>query len=243
VIYFGSVAAEATDINVVSWSDNTIEVLVPAGAAGGPQSVIVSVAGNDSNGQSFTVLPHIDSLSAESGPTGSSVTLTGTSFGSSQGSGGVTVNGVDAAINSWANTTIGITIPDAALDGEVIVTDNFDSQSVGFGFDVTPTFSSFDPLRLAPGSALTIAGSGFGPDQGDSFVTFNGQGGSPIDGAIYNSWSENQIVVIVPAAAETGTLTINIVDNGVGSDIDSVTSGSEFIVLLPSPVIVDIGQL
>src|SRR5439155_974183 len=69
-----------------SWSDTQIVAPVPSGATQG--KVQVTVNGLVSNGPIFTVgtPPNISSLSPTSGAVGTSITITGTNFGSSQGS-------------------------------------------------------------------------------------------------------------------------------------------------------------
>ena len=74
---------------------------------------------------SFTVLatPTITSLSPTSGAVGASVTITGTNFGSTQGTSTVTFNGTTAAtITSWSATSIVAKVPAGATTGNVVVT-------------------------------------------------------------------------------------------------------------------------
>src|SRR5712691_7157236 len=68
-----------------SWSTNSIVATVPSGATTG--NVVVTVGGQVSNGVNFTVLPppSITSLSPSSGTVGSSVTISGSNFGATQG--------------------------------------------------------------------------------------------------------------------------------------------------------------
>jgi IPT/TIG domain len=64
----------------------------------------------------------ITSLSPTSGLVGTSVTITGTNFGSSQGSSTVNFNGTAATTASWSATSITATVPTDATTGDVIVT-------------------------------------------------------------------------------------------------------------------------
>src|SRR4051812_46774551 len=67
--------------------------------------------------------PTIASLSPVAGPSGSSVTIAGTNFGSPQGLSTVTFNGTPAAaITTWTNTSIVATVPTGATAGNVVVT-------------------------------------------------------------------------------------------------------------------------
>ncbi|HEY2115199.1 MAG TPA: carboxypeptidase regulatory-like domain-containing protein, partial [Candidatus Angelobacter sp.] len=113
-----------TTATPTSWSDSSIVVPVPAGATTGPVTIVAG--GTTSNGVTFTVAPGpgITSLSPASGGAGTAVTISGQNFGASQGSSVVRFNGVAAAVTNWTNTSIGVTVPNAASTGQVTVTVN-----------------------------------------------------------------------------------------------------------------------
>ena len=115
VTFNGTVAAPT------SWSSNSIAVPVPTAATAGNGTVVVSVGGVPSNGASFEVVPSI-SLSSTSGAVGTSVTITGTGFGSSQGSSTVTFNGTPGTPTSWGANSITVQVPTGATTGNVVVT-------------------------------------------------------------------------------------------------------------------------
>lgn len=58
------------------------------------------------------------------GAVGDTVTVTGSGFEDSQGSGSVTINGVEATIVSWSDTEIVINVPEGATTGDVVVTND-----------------------------------------------------------------------------------------------------------------------
>ncbi len=64
----------------------------------------------------------ITSLSPTSGYYGTSVTVTGRHFGSSQGSSTITFNGIAATPTSWSDTSIAVPVPFGVSSGNVIVT-------------------------------------------------------------------------------------------------------------------------
>ena len=68
--------------------------------------------------------PTITSISPTSGAVGVPVTLTGTNFGSSQGSSTVALNGTNAVAVSWSATTIVAVVPTGASSGDFTVTVN-----------------------------------------------------------------------------------------------------------------------
>ena len=113
-----------TATNISSWSDSSIVADVPAGTAEGSGPVIVTVGGTASNSMSFTVTgPQITTLSPTSGAIGSSVTITGSGFGSSQGTSSVSFNGTSATtIASWSDSSIVVDVPSLATSGNVVVT-------------------------------------------------------------------------------------------------------------------------
>ena len=116
-----TVKFNGTTATIVTWSATTIALTVPTGATTG--NVVVFASGVNSNGKSFTVVPapNITSLSVTSGSPGTAVTITGTAFGSSPGSGNVKFNGTTAAITTWSATSIKVTVPATATSGNVVV--------------------------------------------------------------------------------------------------------------------------
>jgi len=112
--------------SVTSWNATTIVVTVPIRTSGsGNPTVKVLVDGIASNGVNFTLLlPTIASLSPTSGPVGTSVTITGSNFRSTQGSSTVTFNGTLASPTNWSATSIVVPVPLGATTGAVVVTVN-----------------------------------------------------------------------------------------------------------------------
>ncbi|PYU04669.1 MAG: hypothetical protein DMG33_13375, partial [Acidobacteria bacterium] len=81
-----TVSFNGTTATPTSWSSTSIVAPVPNGAASG--NVTVTVGGQASNGIAFIVpviAPSIASVSPSSGSAGTSVTITGTGFGTTQG--------------------------------------------------------------------------------------------------------------------------------------------------------------
>jgi IPT/TIG domain/Bacterial Ig-like domain (group 2) len=93
--------------------------------------ISISLSGTGTNA------PDIISLSPTSGAVGSSVTITGTNFGASQGTSTVTFNGT-AATPSWSATSIAVPVPSGATTGNVLVTVGGHASN-GVSFTVTGT--------------------------------------------------------------------------------------------------------
>jgi hypothetical protein len=214
--------------SITSWSDTSIVATVPAGATTG--NVVVNQGGQVSNGEAFAVLA-INSLSPTSGAIGTSVTLTGTNFGSAQGASTVMFNGVSAAVTSWSNTSIVALVPAAATTGNVVVTVGGQTSN-GVTFTVVPTIGSLSPTSGAIGTSVTITGTNFGSSDiqyingvlYQSTVTFNGVPATSI-----TSWSNTSIVVTVPARATTGNVVVTVggqASNGAAFTVLAPTIGS-----------------
>jgi RHS repeat-associated protein len=189
---------------VSSWSDTSIAVTVPNGASTG--NVVVTVSGVSTTGtHTFTVIPppSISNLSPSSGIAGTMVTITGTNFGSTQGTSTVTFNGATATANSWSNTSIAVTAPGGATTGNVVVTVNGISTTGThtFTFQATPTISGMSPSSGGVGTVVTITGANLGTT---GTVTFNGAPASPW------GWSPTLITVPVPGNASSGSVIVTI---------------------------------
>ncbi|WP_460504359.1 IPT/TIG domain-containing protein, partial [Hymenobacter agri] len=165
VTFNGTVATFAVN------SATQITATVPTGATTGP--VTVTTAGGTSNGLSFTVLPPaptLTNLSSSSGPTGTSVTITGTNL---TGATAVSFNGTSASFVVNSATQITATVPAGATTGLVTVTTP-GGTSNGLAFTVAapaPTLSSLSPGSGPVGTSVVITGTGF---TGATAVTFNG---------------------------------------------------------------------
>src|SRR5258708_1212865 len=117
----GKVKFNGTTATVTSWSASSIVATVPSGATTG--NVVVNASGVNTNGKSFTVVaaPSIASLTPTSGAVGTSVTVAGSNFGTTQGSSTVKFNGTMATITSWGASSIAATVPSGASTGNVVV--------------------------------------------------------------------------------------------------------------------------
>jgi len=196
-----------TTAQITSWSSTSIVAIVPSGIPlGTVAGVTVYVGAAASNEGNFTITPGITSLSPSTGPVGTSVTITGTNFGSTQGTSTVKFNGTTATPTSWSATSIVVPVPSGATTGNVIVTVS-SLASNGVSFTVTtsgPSITSLSPTSGPVGTSVTITGTNFGSTQGTSTVTFNGTAATP------TSWSATSIVVPVPSAATTGNVVVTV---------------------------------
>jgi len=199
-----------------SWNDTNITVTVPTGATSG--NVLVTVGTATSNGVVFTVNvpPSIRALAPSSGLVGTSVSIVGSGFGTTQGSSTVTFNGVQATPSSWSAGNIILSVPAGATSGNVVINvAGTTSNGANFTLIPPPSITSLTPTSGIIGASVAIAGSGFGSTQGASTVAFNGVQATP------SSWSDGSIVMPVPASATTGNVVVTA--SGVASGGASFT--------------------
>jgi hypothetical protein len=124
---------DGAKLTITSWSDTAITFTLPPDSGPFPlepgnATITVTVAGQTSSAQTITVTgtvapaPVLSSVSPSSTTAGSSVTLTGQNFGSSQGSSYLTLaqggtswgapyDGATLTITSWSDTAITVTLP------------------------------------------------------------------------------------------------------------------------------------
>jgi hypothetical protein len=208
-VTFGGVETTPT-----SWSDTQIIAPVPDSLMPGSVDVIVTVNGEASTAKSFFVIPVITEMFPNFVTVGTSVTLTGTSFGSAQGTSILTFNGTSATPSSWSNTSITTPVPVGATSGPVVATINGFATN-GPPFYVAPHIDSISPSTgmVSPaGSLITLTGSGFGKFQNFSPVTFAGVS------ATTTSWSDTSVTVAVPESLPAGTVDVIVTVNNVASN-------------------------
>jgi len=155
--------------------------------------------------------PFVSGVSPDLGGFGTSVTISGSNFGASQGTSTVSFNGVQAAsVTNWSATQIVATVPNTAPSGPgpVKVTVNSAQSNTNVYFNViSPLISSLSPSQAPLSGLIRVNGTGFGPSQGTSQVKFNG---AAVTSAGYSSWSDTQIAVQVPSGNTTGPLTVTV---------------------------------
>jgi RHS repeat-associated protein len=193
----GRVTFSGIEAATSSWSDTSIVCTVPAGAASGYVGVWQS--GICSNGRFFTpgTVPTVSSLSGDVVSVGTTVTVAGTNFGATQGSGSVTLGGVAMTATSWSDTAVTFVLPVGASAGYVGVWQG-GICSNGRWLTPAPRIDTLSRWWGSEGTTLAISGAGFGATQTDGRVTFAGTE------ATVQSWSANEVVVAVPIGASAG---------------------------------------
>lgn len=194
----GFVATANTNANVVSWSDTQIVATIVPGTTGG--GLYVQSTNGQSNSVPYTMVPPvISNISPMQVTPGTQVTITGTGFGTIQGSGFVATANTNGNVVSWSDSQIVITIvPGTTAGGLYVQSTNKRSNSVPYTM-VAPVISSISPTQVSPGMQMTITGTGFGSIEGSGFVATANTNANVV------SWSDTQIVIcIVPGTTGGG---------------------------------------
>jgi alpha-glucosidase (family GH31 glycosyl hydrolase) len=146
---------DGAKLTITNWSDTSITFQLPPDSgsfplAPGSATVTVTVAGQTSPAQTLTIAgtvaptPTITSVTPSSAPAGSTITLTGTNFGQTQGS------------NSYLLLAEGNTSWGAPYDGAKLTITNWSDTSITF--QLPPATGSFP---ATPGSAtISVTASG-----------------------------------------------------------------------------------
>ncbi len=216
----------------ISWSDTLVKVKVPIGTLTGKVSLTLNMI--KSNEIVFSVVPQIIQLSPDSAGISQNISIIGNGFGKPQGIGIVSFSGVNAKdYLIWDDTEIRVTVPDGAKTGNVSVTAG-GNISNELKFTIKPFITSINPSFAKLGEQITISGSNFGNTQDANFVSF-----SKANGSNYLSWSDTEIKLLIPSAANSGKVSVTI---------GNVKSNEVILLIIPeitniSPTAEKIGEL
>src|SRR5216110_1356862 len=174
-------------------------------------------------------MPLVSGVTPTFGTIGTSVTINGSNFGSSQGASTVRFNGaVASSITSWSDTQIVTVVPANASTGAVsVVVNSIESNTdVGFTF-YNPVITSVSPSTGQVGATITVKGSGFGPYQLSGFnVLINGVPATVL-GIGYGvvACSDTSITVIVPQTTSGPRVVslLGITSNAVQFNVENLT--------------------
>jgi hypothetical protein len=258
---------QIADTNVTSWSATSITFLTDSSITGdtdadwgtnfgGATALTVTANSQVSSGLNFYIYPQITSVSTPSvsdsareyagGDSDGIITLNGTRFGTTIGSGGVSILGQTGTITSWSDTSITVQIPTTISDtlntGNLIITQGTDTNAKTNTylntFRILPRITSLTPSSGSVSDAITISGNHFCQTGTcpTSFSTSNrATFTSGVPATVFTSWSASSIVTAVP----TGTVTGNIFVTS------SPYTSNNFLYTIASPIPLDptsIGQ-
>lgn len=216
---FGGSASDATvtlggvPVDVTNVTSTTFDFTVAQDAVTG--KIAISVAGKSvTSATDFEVFrtPTVQSFSPDRGEPGTEVTITGTNFSDVASENSVEFAGVSANIISSTTTSIVVEVPTATITGAITVTTNSLTATSTTNFVIPPTVSSIEPMTGTTGSEVEITGTAFSPNVSDNSVSFNGVQ------AVINEVSMTSMTVVVPEAASTGKITIEVLGEIVESE-------------------------
>ncbi|MGO9445800.1 MAG: IPT/TIG domain-containing protein, partial [Thiobacillaceae bacterium] len=177
----------------------------------------------------------ISSVSPTSGVPGTQVTITGSGFGAEQGSGQVWLGTANGVVQSWTDSQVIAVVATGSTTGNAQILQNgVMSNAVPFTVN-SLHIASVTPNSGGPGTSVTIAGTGFGWNQGNGSVWLGGTNGQVV------SWNNNQVVAVVADNAVTGV--VRIEQNGVLSNALTFTvPTSNAVTLIPNMLNLVVGQ-
>ncbi len=231
------------------WSNTSIQVIVPPNSTTGP--VIVTVGQGASNSNFIFIplpappdggnAPNISGLNPESGPSGTTVTISGDNFGYSRGISIASVGGIPMQVISWTNDEIVAVIPQGATSDLIrVLVGGIAAESPHvFVVEMVPFLTSLQPNVLQVGGPLQINGRDFGLEKGIIKLTPTGStpGQSPttISGNDIVSWSNTEVRVdSLPTINSDAGVPVEVTISSGGSP--SMQSSNSFIVNVYSPV-------
>jgi RHS repeat-associated protein len=191
--------------SISSWTNGQIVATVPSNASTGPVVVTVNSIGSNTN-QIFSFYnPILTGVSPSVGQINSKIVLSGTGFQNDQYTGNhVQFNGHEAGILAWSDTAITVNPPYSQASGPVtVIVGGVSSNSLPFTLE-NLAVTGISPNSGSVGSQVTINGTGFGSSQSTSTVDFYGTI------ATIQSWSDTQIVAIVPAGVVSGPVDVTV---------------------------------
>ncbi len=188
-VSFGGVPA-----GVESDSPSAIVAVVPGGVSSGTVSVTTS-SGTATSAQTFTVaVPTVKRFTAAA--TGQDVTITGTNL---SGATRVAFNGIPAVVVTDGIASVVAVVPGGTTPGPITVQTPGGTATSARSFTPVPVVSSTAPSSGAPGGQVTLTGTGLAAVKK---VAFHGKR------AVVLFDTATVIVVVVPARATTGPVTV-----------------------------------
>jgi hypothetical protein len=154
--------------------------------------------------------PSIASLSLTSGSVGTAVTISGSNFGSSEGSSTVTFNGTTAIPTSWSATSIVAPVPAGATTGNVVVTVSGMSSN---GIDFTVTGGATSPAVAFIGFDTGTQGNWQGKYGSDAYFIASGPQSS---GLSYGTFAVQNDLLWTWAASTTDPRALTVPGGSTG---------------------------
>ncbi|WP_210462500.1 IPT/TIG domain-containing protein [Rufibacter roseolus] len=222
-ITFGGVTATEYDDS----NDNSLIIIVPAGAISGQMIVTTEGGSDESNFTVITTAPVITSFSPASGPVGTVVTVIGNNFSEGGGLKFTDANGNLIYAEDYvfvSETEVTGRVPAEAVTGAIAVENDTETTRSSTSFTVTvpaPVITSVSPNSGSVGTVVAVTGTNLTKVIS---VTFNGTV------AEFDETPEG-LNTVVPAGATSGPMVVKTVGG---------TDESNFLVLEPTTLPVEL---
>jgi hypothetical protein len=233
-VRFASFVPAAGDY--VSWNNNSIQIKVPAGAYGAADVHVHTTGDLTSNTLPFNVVPRIDTpLNPSNGQPGTSVVLSGSGFGPSQGDGSshLYFNTTEAVTTAWSNNSITATVPALTPGTKAVKVNAYgkDSNTPGYMVNPLPVVTSLNPsVGNNDNSALNVSVDG---NNFLSGATLALTGPSTIGPVTTSGSGTNLTAVLDLTGKPVGSYTAVVINPDTGSG----SKDNAFTVEYPPPVI------
>lgn len=213
----GSVFVNGREAEIVFWSNTLIRFIAPENASGGVVSLLLR--GRELTAGLFKVT-RVFGISSENVTAGSVITITGEGWGNARAASDLKFSAdISAPIISWSDERVVFSVPAAAISGDLTA---FVSGAVMRVATMrVVSIDQVTPARGIAGDEMTVAGHGFGDQQGAGYACI---GATKLQ---ILSWSDQAIRVKIPAEARPGRLQVfahNILSNGFSVVITAITS-------------------
>ena len=242
VTFLGDETDDTDDKIAVISTANTTEIVVEVPDDAVTGTISVTVDGETTTSQVFTVLVEdalaITDISPTEGPVDTEVTIRGQNFGATEIDNEVTFLGDEtddtddkiAVISTASTTQLVVEVPDDAVTGTISVTVDGETTTSSQIFTVLSedalAITDISPTEGPVDTEVTIRGQNFGAMSTDNEVTFLGEENDPSDDkmAVISAANTTEIVVMVPDDAKTGKISVTV-------DGETTTSSQAFTVL------------
>lgn len=229
----GATAARlgTTPLHLIEVSPTRIRVTLPDGAQ--TAEIAVDTPVGWIRGPEFRVTPplpapKIESFEPRSGAPGSRVVIRGRNFAPRLTGNAVTLGGHPVVVVEATPVELDVIVPEVRQGGPFQVRVQSAGEVVsGDRFEVTTktTITLVEPRRAAPGSQITITGTGFSPRASDNRVYLNN-----VQLDVVRA-SPTELVVKLPTRIATGDVLVDVKDAG------RATSPVPFVVQWPPTVV------
>src|SRR5258705_3638003 len=225
----GNVWLGSTYGTIVSWSDRQVMAMVAWGSKTGVAQILQG--GVWSNTVTLTVsTPNITSVTPTTAVAGTQITIAGTGFGASQGSGNVWLGSTYGTIVSWSDTQVVATVASGSKTGVAQILKGGVWSNTVTRTVFSRIISSVTPPTAVAGTQITIAGTGFGASQGSGNVWLGSTYGTIV------SWSDRQVMAMVAWGSKT--CVAEILQGGVWSNTVTLTVSTPNITSVTPPTAV-----